>query len=692
MAHTTVIALAALAPQPLLHRTVRSPVVRFPRHAGSFMEILDNNDGFDVDKAKREYAELSREYRRTVYMHDDWLYHRSSERYWENIKGIFGSGVNKQLYGELTAISFAALFVIVANCLLEGYTDLDGTSHVGPLAYLDSRIGPLTLPSLFFSVALPALSLLLVFQVNTSYSRWNEARTLWGGIINTCRNIVRQGNTFFPDGPEGDKLRDQLTAHTVLFARALRNFLRGPDNDKTFKGELYEQVVAGRLTQVQADTCMASSNRPMYAISAIGAVVRKANLNEFARAQLDESLTKLADLTGANERIFKSPVPILYTRHSTRFLIFFCTLLPFGIWPTESASWNHWMTLPTTFATSYWLLGIDEISTQVEEPFSILPLESFCNGAIDATTAEMMKMNDAGVFITKITPPQTAQQQSVQSTAGASAAPASAAPVSATPVSGAAASKMSEEEAKRAWLARQQTPQWGKKAQAPAQQTASVAPTSVAPSPKLSEEEAKRAWLARQQTPQWGKKAQAPAQQTASVAPTSVAPSPKLSEEEAKRAWLARQQTPQWGTNTQAPAQQAASVAPTPVAQAPKLSEEEAKRAWLARQETPQWGKKAEPVAEVVAPTLVEPAKLSEEEAKRVWLAGRDPSMKGVVTKTGLADRKLDSAPRTLSESTGDGSSSTDDSKEWDTKYRAVMEALAASRSQLSRAASKMPR
>jgi len=45
---------------------------------------------------------------------------------------------------------------------------------------------------------MPALSLLLVFRTNTAYSRWNEARTLWGGVVNSCRNVVRQSNTFFP--------------------------------------------------------------------------------------------------------------------------------------------------------------------------------------------------------------------------------------------------------------------------------------------------------------------------------------------------------------------------------------------------------------------------------------------------------------------------------------------------------------
>ena len=35
---------------------------------------------------------------------------------------------------------------------------------------------------------------------------------------------------------------------------------------------------------------------------------------------------------------------------------------------------------------------------QIEEPFSILPLEAFCNGAIAATTEEMLGAVQSGVF------------------------------------------------------------------------------------------------------------------------------------------------------------------------------------------------------------------------------------------------------------------------------------------------------
>eukprot|EP00962_Isochrysis_galbana_P021537 scaffold6354_cov126-Isochrysis_galbana.AAC.14 len=108
------------------------------------------------------------------------------------------------------------------------------------------------------------------------------------------------------------------------------------------------------------------------------------------RSRIDSSITTLVDLTGACERIFKSPVPLVYTRHTSRFLALFLIFLPFGLWPTMGDSWNHWATVPAADVVAFFLLGIEEIGIQIEEPFSILPIEAFCNGAIAATIDELV--------------------------------------------------------------------------------------------------------------------------------------------------------------------------------------------------------------------------------------------------------------------------------------------------------------
>merc|ERR1719171_2945190 len=214
------------------------------------------------------------------------------------------------------------------NMLTSGYEDFTMVHHSGPLAIPFV----LSLPAMPFTIAMPALSLLLVFRTNTAYSRWNEARTLWGGIVNTCRNLQRQSNGYF--AKEDTELREQLTREVALFPKALRSFLRGADDDAIIREEATKLV--GPYT---AEALMVSKNRATFVCNMISATVQRANLNPMDRARMDDMVCKLVDYLGACERIFRSPIPLVYTRHTARFLTSFMVLLPLALWEPMKGSW-----------------------------------------------------------------------------------------------------------------------------------------------------------------------------------------------------------------------------------------------------------------------------------------------------------------------------------------------------------------
>jgi predicted membrane chloride channel (bestrophin family) len=382
---------------PQLPKKVVEQVVEKTRIA-PMSDTGDNYERVPWWKQSSTYSEEQRKDRRTIFMHDEWVRHRSSERFLRNILSIGSSGINQALFKELAFMISTAVFVVVFNMLFVSYQDFGGVSHPGPLNFLDADFKAMSLPAQPFSIVMPALSLLLVFRTNTGYFRWNEARTLWGGLINNCRNVVRQTNTFFPDDARHNMLKRRMAAETAAFIKALRNFLRGPTDDATLRYELYDLVDAGLMTPAQADETMRASNRPMFCLSAMSATLRKADLDPMHSARIDTSISVLVDLTGANERIFKSPIPLVYTRLTSRFLIFFLLLLPLALWGQLGESWNHWATIPAEFLIAFFLFGIEEVGIQIEEPFSILPLEAFCNGAIAATSEEMLKAVKSGVF------------------------------------------------------------------------------------------------------------------------------------------------------------------------------------------------------------------------------------------------------------------------------------------------------
>lgn len=105
------------------------------------------------------YGEESRQFRRTVYTHDDWVKHRDSSRFYRNLISITTSGVYKNLGKEVFATCSIATGIIVWNAVFGEYQDFSGVVHDGP--FKDSIIPILTLPLTPFTLSSPSLGLLL---------------------------------------------------------------------------------------------------------------------------------------------------------------------------------------------------------------------------------------------------------------------------------------------------------------------------------------------------------------------------------------------------------------------------------------------------------------------------------------------------------------------------------------------------
>jgi predicted membrane chloride channel (bestrophin family) len=60
-----------------------------------------------------------------------------------------------------------------------------------------------------------ALSLLLVFRTNTSYQRWDEARKMWGSMVNRSRDFTRQALGYVPESQA--ELRSMLVRWSIAY-------------------------------------------------------------------------------------------------------------------------------------------------------------------------------------------------------------------------------------------------------------------------------------------------------------------------------------------------------------------------------------------------------------------------------------------------------------------------------------------
>jgi len=224
----------------------------------------------------------------------------------------------------------------------------------------------LTLPTELFSLSAASLGLLLVFRTNGSYSRFVEARKIWGDTLNRCRDLTRQAAWI---GNELD--RDDFFRYIPAFATALKCLLRPPDRHdlaQEASGHLKQREIREMLTSGLPPPCWV-----LYRMAAISDTIH-ADGQKQKHQLVSENISELIANVGRCERILSTPMPATYTRLSTRFLLVWLGLLPMMLYLKIGLS-----AVFATFVMAFFLLGIEDLGCQIEEPFSVLPLTRISN-------------------------------------------------------------------------------------------------------------------------------------------------------------------------------------------------------------------------------------------------------------------------------------------------------------------------
>jgi putative membrane protein len=197
--------------------------------------------------------------------------------------------------------------------------------------------------------------------------------------INHTRDLVRMGNTFYDRTgvSDSDRKKDlkRLSDCTWAFVRAMKRHLSPiGEDEEAFKKELYE-----RLPQQQANAIINAAHRPNRALFDLSMAVENLPMHFMQKNEVHKALTVFENNLGSSERLLTSPVPLFYSRHTARFLSFWLLLLPFALFAPFANTWNHIGMVPATAVISLFLFGIEELATQMEEPFTILPMQVFCD-------------------------------------------------------------------------------------------------------------------------------------------------------------------------------------------------------------------------------------------------------------------------------------------------------------------------
>ena len=220
-----------------------------------------------------------------------------------------------------------------------------------------------------------ALSFIMVFRTNTAYSRWGEARLLWGQVSNNVRSVASRARPMMKSQADFETLLCQM----IVFAVLLKNHLRGELTSADELGELLPAATISRFSTFQ--------NPPLAAISACSTTVRGGLKMDGADAvvanasyqTLMTALDNMAQAVGGMERIKNTPTPFGYVAALRTFILIWLSTMPFTLIGPFG-----WLASVAIGMLSFLFLNLEQMAMEIEQPFGDdaddLPLEEYCLG------------------------------------------------------------------------------------------------------------------------------------------------------------------------------------------------------------------------------------------------------------------------------------------------------------------------
>lgn len=248
-----------------------------------------------------------------------------------------------------------------------------------------------------------ALAIFVAFRNNSAYGRWWEARTLWGGIVNSSRVLARLIITFTDshahqenyDQKRSETFKKSLVYKQIAWVHAMRLHLRQQDSWNEI-----EQF----LTKREFENIISKEHKPNALQLLMGKEIYEAMSNGilggFDSFQLEGQLLALTNYQGGAERIKSTPLPRQYDFFTRVFVILFALLLPFGLlgfFNSNSLIPYSWLIVPLSIVIAGVFIIMERTGAANEDPFenkiTDVALTSICN-VIERNLKEMLGKED----------------------------------------------------------------------------------------------------------------------------------------------------------------------------------------------------------------------------------------------------------------------------------------------------------
>lgn len=288
---------------------------------------------------------------RTLYNHETWVQHRSSYRHIRHFLSSLSSRVILSLIPPV--IAFTSFAVLIA-----------GYNSAVFVHWLPEFFPTLRASSLPYQLTAPALALLLVFRTEASYSRFEEGRKAWTKVVAGTNDFARQVIASV-EGSSEKSLKKAILQYIMAFPVSLKcHLIYGSDMERDLENLLEADDLA---------VVLSSKHRPRCIIEFISQGLQMLHLEESKRNLLESKISCFHEGIGVCEQLMGIPIPLSYTRLTSRFLVLWHLTLPIILWED-----CNWIVVPATFISAASLFCIEEVGVLIEEPFPMLALDELC--------------------------------------------------------------------------------------------------------------------------------------------------------------------------------------------------------------------------------------------------------------------------------------------------------------------------
>lgn len=349
------------------------------------------------------------------FLHAQWGKHKSPYRKLRHTASLlYSAPFQRLLFPELFSIATVAAGLTYYNEYIVTCSDTMVSLSMSPSA---------------FAGATTAIGLLAGFRLNSSSGRVKDGRKAWSDVNTATRDLVRQVLMWIPNCEQGVAHKTRMIRLCQAFPVTLMFFVNdkgchhsmkrkskpgeAPFDDRVlaeYRAELQDvyhpskndydasgtiQNDFERLCRVKQEggypplevlTCMSETIATATNNGSQSSNVEQQHVHVILLREIDAQIQRLGLALGASERILKTPLPTGFTRHSSRLLFIWSNCLPLALYPLLGPMG----TLPTALLTAYAVLGIEDISVQLEEPFAILPLREYSD-SMQSNIAAMEK-------------------------------------------------------------------------------------------------------------------------------------------------------------------------------------------------------------------------------------------------------------------------------------------------------------